>query len=119
MRDILQGIELFNNGGFFEAHDFFEECWLKSNSQEKKFYQGLVHLSVACFHLVSGNKKGSISQFNKAILKLKLYYPIYHNVELEKLLENTVLLKKKVEETENEINPKDYWDIIPKIRCLK
>jgi len=44
-----RGIELFNSGMYFEAHEAFEEVWLKSEGELKSLCQGLVQ---ACAGLV-------------------------------------------------------------------
>ena len=44
-----RGIELFNSGRYFEAHEAFEEIWLASEGELKSLCQGLVQ---ACAGLV-------------------------------------------------------------------
>ena len=69
--DINKGIELFNDGSYFEAHDHFEEMWNEAERGEKEFYQGLVQISVGSYHLICGNNKGALSQYNKGMSKLE------------------------------------------------
>ncbi len=84
--DISEGIELFNDSRFFEAHDYFEALWIESSGRERLFYQGMVQIAVGCFHLLSGNHRGSLNQFKKGTQKLEKYLPNYFGVNLEKLL---------------------------------
>lgn len=93
MTDITEGIELFNTAHFFEAHDYFEALWIESSGEERLFYQGMVQMAVGCFHLISGNYKGSLSQFNKGTTKLKNYVPKYYRVNVEKLLKDIDVLR--------------------------
>lgn len=86
MIDISEGILLFNNGQFFEAHDYFEALWIDNSGEERLFLQGIIQTAVGCFHLVSGNYKGSISQFRKANTKLEKYPAVYMGVNLNELL---------------------------------
>jgi Domain of unknown function (DUF309) len=37
-----EGINLFNNGKFFECHEAWEEVWKRSAGDEKLFYQGII-----------------------------------------------------------------------------
>ncbi|MGD8781658.1 MAG: DUF309 domain-containing protein [Ignavibacteria bacterium] len=88
MYDIKKGISLFNDSKFFEAHDFFEEIWIDTDNDDRLFYQGLIQISVGCFHLISGNYKGALSQYNKGYAKLSKYPEIYYGVNIQKLLYN-------------------------------
>ncbi len=80
-----KGIEYFNSGYFFEAHDTFEEIWMDERGEGVHFYQGLVQLATGFYHLKMDNLKGAESQLNKGITKLKKYKPQYQNLELTEL----------------------------------
>src|SRR5439155_24398884 len=56
---LRQGIEEFNRGHFFEAHELWEEAWNEAVGEEKRFYQGLVQIA-------AGNHKLSLVQRNGA-----------------------------------------------------
>ena len=93
MVDIMEGIRLFNDGEYFASHDFFEDIWIHTNDDSKLFFQGLIQVSVGCYHLVCGNYKGSSSQFNKGVEKLNKYIPCYYGVDIEKLLTEVNVLR--------------------------
>ena len=115
MKNISVGIELFNSGNFFAAHDFFEDIWIESTKDEKLFYQGLVQVSVACFHLISGNLAGSLSQLKKAKLKL-IGYPVkFNEVNLEALILEVDRLITSLTNKEFNEEIEKYWKKIPKI----
>jgi len=97
MIDISDGIDLFNECDFFSAHDFFEDIWMDANSNEKEFFQGLVQISVGCYHLICGNLKGAKSQLFKGNAKLKKFEPEFNNI-------NLISLNKKIELLINNIN---------------
>ena len=81
-----KGIEYFNTGYYFEAHDTFEEIWMDERGEDVRFYQGLVQLATGFCHLRMGNLKGAESQLNKGVAKLEKYKPEYRNLELTELL---------------------------------
>jgi uncharacterized protein len=70
-----QGIDLFNEGRFFECHEAWEEVWKRSDGREKLFYQGLIQAAVAILHAQRGNLEGARSLHEKASAKLD---PIPH-----------------------------------------
>lgn len=64
------GIELFNQGRFFECHEAWEEVWKRSHGNEKLFYQGLIQAAVAILHAERGNRDGARRLWAKARAKL-------------------------------------------------
>ena len=87
--DISEGIQLFNNGDYFEAHDYFEDIWVKVHDESRLFYQGLIQVAVGCYHLICGNYQGSFNQLTKATQKLQSYDDCYHDVNIKKILKDT------------------------------
>ena len=65
-----QGIDLFNEGRFFECHEAWEEIWKRSDGELKLFYQGLIQAAVAILHAQRGNLEGARSLYEKASAKL-------------------------------------------------
>ncbi len=70
-----QGIDLFNQGRFFECHEAWEEIWKRADGAAKLFYQGLIQAAVAILHAQRGNFQGARSLYEKASAKLD---PIPH-----------------------------------------
>ena len=65
-----QGIDLFNEGKFFECHEAWEEVWKRSDGDAKLFYQGIIQAAVAILHAQRGNLTGAASLYSKASAKL-------------------------------------------------
>ena len=53
------GIELFNRGAFFEAHEVWEELWRDCASVDRRFFQALIQAAVAAYHWGRGNAAGA------------------------------------------------------------
>lgn len=113
MIDISEGIKLFNDSDFFSAHDFFEDIWMEVKQEEKDFFQGLVQISVGCYHLICGNFIGSVSQLTKGKEKLNKYKPDYYKININSLVISIDLLLNKINRNS------DYRDNIPIIELLK
>lgn len=58
-REYLQGIEDFNEGRYFDAHEIWEEIWLRSSGDTKVFYQMLIQAAVGLHHYERGNARGA------------------------------------------------------------
>ncbi|MGD1028494.1 DUF309 domain-containing protein [Candidatus Binatus soli] len=65
-----QGIDLFNEGRFFECHEAWEEIWKRSDGEVKLFYQGLIQAAVAILHAQRGNLEGARLVYEKASARL-------------------------------------------------
>lgn len=49
-RLLLRGVELFNQGRFFEAHEAWEEIWRSTTPQPRDLFQGLIQVAVGLYH---------------------------------------------------------------------
>lgn len=99
LRKFLEGVELFNCHDFFSAHDIFEELWVEADRENKMFFQGLVQISVGCYHLICKNYKGAVSQLEKGLSKLvSQNNPDDKKIKLDELVTE---LKYLLEEIEN------------------
>jgi hypothetical protein len=81
-----RGIALFNAHKFFEAHEVWEELWLRETGGEKIFLQGLIQLAAAFHHYSCGNWRGAKSLLAAGIVKLGRYPRNYHGLALTKFL---------------------------------
>ena len=66
-----QGLELFNAGEWYAAHDLFEELWHETADPERRSLQGILQVAVAQLHLQRGNRRGATILFGEAIGRLK------------------------------------------------
>jgi len=79
------GIAQFNGGRFFECHDTLEELWAGIRGPSRPFFQGLIQVSVAFYHLTNGNFAGAESLLLRALANLKRYPDRYLGVDLASL----------------------------------
>ncbi len=72
-RLFAEGVSEFESGGYFEAHDLWEEFWQELRGPDRVFIQGLIHLAVGTYHHSNNNMNGAMSQLGKAATKLSKY----------------------------------------------
>lgn len=82
-----QGIRLFNEKKFFDAHEVLEDVWRAAPAHEKKFLQGLIQLAVALHHHSTGNHVGACSLMKRSARNLSAYPNLYGGIELGPLLQ--------------------------------
>jgi len=87
MPDLLdKGINFFNAGDYFEAHEAWEDLWRGTRGPLRLFYQGLVQAAVGLHHLSKGNLNGGRAQLTKSITKLAEYPSHFCQIDNEKLV---------------------------------
>ena len=67
----LEGIEHFNAGRYFDAHEVWEEIWLRSSGDTKQFYQMLIQAAVGLYHYERGNARGARGMHASVVDKLE------------------------------------------------
>jgi predicted metal-dependent hydrolase len=80
-----RGVEQFNAGEFFEAHESWELVWLPAPEPDKTFLQGITQVSAAFFHFAQGNREGAESLLRKGLQKLERFPEDYRGLRLEEL----------------------------------
>jgi predicted metal-dependent hydrolase len=68
--EYIEGIEHFNAGRYFDAHEVWEEIWLRSSGETKVFYQMLIQAAVGLHHYERGNARGARGMYSNVIEKL-------------------------------------------------
>jgi uncharacterized protein len=112
----LEGIRLFNDCDFFEAHDVWEELWADYQGPSRRFYQGLIQVAVCLHHFGNGNTRGAKKLYYGCRGYLEDYRPRHQGVDLDQLLSQLEtccadLLASSEEYPTTEIVP----DLIPEI----
>ncbi|HKV41283.1 MAG TPA: DUF309 domain-containing protein [Blastocatellia bacterium] len=81
-RKYLEGIELFNARRYYDAHEVWEEIWLRAEGQEKLFYQLLIQIAVALHHYERGNSLGVRGTYRRAAAKFSSLPGTFMSVDL-------------------------------------
>lgn len=81
-REYIEGIEHFNARRYFEAHEVWEEIWLRSAGDTKLFYQMLIQAAVGLHHYERGNARGGRGMHRRVVEKLQLLPSFYMSLDL-------------------------------------
>jgi predicted metal-dependent hydrolase len=85
-QELLQAVEQFNSGDWFECHETLEDLWVGSTGELRDFYQGVLMIAVALHHWREGNFKGSVLLLNKGADHLRRVSLVCQRVEVASLL---------------------------------
>ena len=58
--ELVQAVEQFNRGEWFECHETLEDLWVGETGELRDFYQGVLQIAVALHHWRNGNFKGAV-----------------------------------------------------------
>jgi predicted metal-dependent hydrolase len=84
----LHGIELFNRGEYFEAHEVWEDLWTDCPSADRRFYQSLIQAAVAIYHQQRGNEAGAQRLYQSGRRYMQPYGPRYRGLAVEAFWES-------------------------------
>ncbi len=59
----VHGLELFNRGEYFEAHEALEEAWNESEPPGRELYRAILQIGVAYLQIERGNYHGAVKMF--------------------------------------------------------
>jgi uncharacterized protein len=77
---------MMRSGEYFEAHEELELAWRAAEPEERDFFQGLVHVTVAWYQAGRGNRNGCTRQLEKAERRLAAYEPEHRGVDVADVL---------------------------------
>ena len=83
---VLEGIEEFNKGEFFECHEYLEEAWMHESGRGRYLYQGILQGGVGFYHLRNGNWRGATGLLRNGTIRLKEFEPETLGVDVAKLV---------------------------------
>ncbi|MEL6352404.1 MAG: DUF309 domain-containing protein [Cyanobacteria bacterium J06627_28] len=82
-----KGIDEFNSGQFYACHDTLEAIWMAVDQAEKPFYQGILQIAVAFYHLGNLNWRGGAILLGEGIGRLRRFEPSYEGIDVEDLVD--------------------------------
>ena len=105
---LLAGIEQFNSGYFFEAHETWEDIWMQSPLPARTFLQGLIQIAAAFVHLMRHEYPGTIRLLRYGIAKLGEVPPDYMGIDGGRLAEEAGRARDEL----SALGPKRFeeWD---------
>lgn len=94
---IREGLRLFNERHFFEAHEVLEDAWHVERGESRLFLQGLIQLCAAFHHFQNGNLRGATELLQRGAEKLRRYPDGYVGLDTARLLQEVDAFRAKAE----------------------
>ena len=99
------GLEHIRARRYFEAHEELELVWRAAPSDERDFYQGLVHVAVAWYQAGRGKPVATARQLEKAERRLGPYAPVHRGVAVADVLAQVERARELVAAGSLELEP--------------
>jgi predicted metal-dependent hydrolase len=102
--DLNRGLDLFNRGHFFDAHEALEDVWRSlprhapSYRRLRLHVQGMVQLAVAFHHQSKGNHLGAHSVLTRALRNLDGADTSFPDLDFERLHADLALWQQFLDE---------------------
>jgi predicted metal-dependent hydrolase len=95
--DLDEGIVLFNDGRFWDAHEAWERIWQRHDEPWRFFVQGLIQAAAAHHQLQRGVRHGAVKHLLNALAKLDGAPPGFAGLKLEDFRKCLHVLLKEVD----------------------
>jgi predicted metal-dependent hydrolase len=83
-----RGIELFNSGRYWDAHEAWEGDWMPDRKgPDSGFYKGLIQVAAGCLHYQRRNRRGAVNKWRTGADYLRPYLPAHRGIQLAPLVE--------------------------------
>jgi predicted metal-dependent hydrolase len=83
----LRGVELFNRGEYWHAHEVWEEEWTPDRKgPDAGFYKGIIQVAAGCLHYTRHNRRGAVNKWRSGAGYLRPYLPSHKGLDLTSLV---------------------------------
>ena len=81
------GVDLFNRGLYWEAHEAWEHEWIPDRKgPDAGFYKGLIQVAAGCLHYGRRNRRGAVNKWRSGSAYLRPYLPVHRGLRLDVLV---------------------------------
>jgi uncharacterized protein len=80
-----EGLRLFNEGKYFEAHEALEIAWLEEKGKVRELYRGILQIAVVYLHATRHNYNGVIKVYGRSQRWLKDWPDLCRGIDVGQL----------------------------------
>ena len=110
---LIQGLEEFNRGEFYECHESLERLWMSEPRPIRQLYQGILQISVACHHLREQRYQPVITLLERGCGYLEPFAPACMGVDISALLTSSARCLAEVKRLGPERLHEFDWSLVP------
>lgn len=114
---LIQGIEEFNAGAYFECHEALEELWVQVTSPVRELYQGILQVGVALYKVERDQYRGAVKLLRSGVRHLTPFAPVCQGVDVARLIAEANRAREALEalgpnrmgELDRRLFPRVHW----------
>jgi len=81
----IKGMELFNEGEYWLAHEALEEAWKEENSPVAELYRAILQTAVVYLHVMRSNYNGAIKVYGRVQKWIRPWPEVCRGIEIGQL----------------------------------
>ncbi|WKZ42059.1 MAG: DUF309 domain-containing protein [Anaerolineales bacterium] len=93
----IEGIELFNAGKFFDAHEELELAWREETGEIRDLYRGILQVAVTYLHITRGNYDGAVKVYGRSLKWTQGWNDVCRGVNVRKFRNDAQLAMQEVQ----------------------
>ena len=115
---LLDGIEQFNRGEYFEQHETLELLWRAETRDVRRLYQGILQIGVAFLHLQRLNHHGVVYMLTRGSGYLAPFAPQCQRVDVGALLRAAAGALYEVQRLGPDRLAEFDWRLAPRVHLI-
>ncbi len=93
---IRDGLRLFNERHFFEAHEVLEDVWHRERGEPRLFLQGLIQVCAGFHHYQNANLAGASELLQRGADKMRRYPERYLGLDSARLIREVDACRERI-----------------------
>lgn len=93
-----EGVALFNQGDFYQAHEPLEAAWMDTESPERDLYQGILQIGLAYYQISRDNYRGALKMFKRGQRNLSPLGKTLLGIDITRLLADARIVETALRE---------------------
>ena len=107
---IRDGLRLFNERRFFEAHEVLEDVWHRERGAPRLFLQGLIQICAGFHHFQNGNPRGAAELLRRGSDKMRRYPGRFLGIDAAGMLRDVDACRERIERIRDGTDPEGPVD---------
>ena len=91
---LREGIRLYNQGEYFEAHEVLEDPWRTLSGADREIYQGIIQVAMGFRHAERERWKSAVALLDKGLGRLERHRTTWDFLPLTEFVAATAVARK-------------------------
>lgn len=93
----IEGLQLFNAGKYFDAHEELEAAWKEETGAIRDLYRGILQVAVTYLHITRRNYDGAVKVYGRSLKWTQDWNNVCRGVNVKKLRDDSEIVMQEVQ----------------------